>query len=124
MPQFSFPQDNTVNTPKKILDVSQYERAYVTLQVLDASVLHYAKNRETLIDTGQGAAAPNSVQGLQIKAANGPVSFWMSGELWGSSDTPQGLIEVEVMYEEKKHGGGGCGCGGGCGGGKNPAEIA
>jgi len=108
MPQEVFGQDAGVNTPKKILDAGPHG-AFVGVQVLDASTLFFDFNREAMMRSGNGAALPNSNQGFQIKAAQGFVTFWMKGELWGLSDTANGLINAQILFKLK----GKCGCDGG-----------
>jgi hypothetical protein len=107
MSQVKFDQDNTVNTPKKILDAGP-TGAFVGLQVLDASTLFFDVQRDILEIGGLGAAAPNNIMGFQIKAAAGFVTMWWKGEMWGRSDTNGGLINAAILFKLKArnaHGG-------------------
>jgi hypothetical protein len=103
MPQLSFGSNQQA---VKILDAGP-EGAFVVLQVLDASVLFFDKTKETLVSDGAGLAAPNTRNGFQLKSANGLFVTWWEGEMWGRSDTAQGLICAAVVFQKKK-----CGCGG------------
>lgn len=113
----------TKTTPKKVLDAG--DGAYIGLQVLDASTMFFGKSREIMTTQGIAPAAPNSIQGFQLKTAQGVVQFWWTGELWALTDTEGSIINAEVLLQlPQSAGGGGCGCGGSCGGGKkNPPDI-
>src|SRR5947209_7934149 len=111
MPQFSFGSNQK---PLKILDAGP-DGAFIALQVLDASTLFFDTSLETMNIGGQGAAAPNATEGFQLKSAQGIFISWWKGELWGRSDTNQGLIQAQILFKVKKKS---CDCGGGsCGGG-------
>ena len=96
--QVKFDQDNTVNTPKKILDAGA-SGAFIAIQVLDASTLWFDVQRDILEISGLGAAAPNNQMGFQIKATAIPVLMWWKGELWGRSDTNGGLINAAILFK-------------------------
>ncbi len=100
MAQIKFDQDNTVNTPKKILDAGP-TGAFVGIQVLDASTLFFDVQRDILEIGGLGLAAPNNIMGFQIKAAQGLVVMWWKGEMWGRSDTNGGLINAAILFKLK-----------------------
>jgi hypothetical protein len=110
MPQFKFSQQNSKNLTQKILSVPR--GAFIALQVLDASTLFFDKSKEILDRDGMGAAAPNNVEGFQIKSTNNIFTTWWKGDLWGKSDTDGGLINASVLFELAGKGGG-CGCGDG-----------
>lgn len=97
MPQFRFSQQNGKNLSQKILSLPK--GGLIALQVLDASTLFFDKAKDILDRDGMGIAAPNTVEGFQIKTANGIVSMWWKGDLWGKSDTDGGLINAAVAYE-------------------------
>lgn len=120
MPQFAF---GSTKKALKILDAGA-DGAFIALQVLDASTLFFDRTLDTLNTDGLGLAAPNSTQGFQIKTAQGIVQLWWKGELWARSDTNNGLVQADIIFQlGKKKGGGGCGGGCGCGGGE-PAPGA
>lgn len=97
MPQFKFSKQNGVNVSQKILSIPR--GGFIGLQVLDASTLFFDKAKDILDRDGQGAAAPNTTEGFQIKTAQGLQVMWWKGDLWGKSDTDGGLINAAVLFE-------------------------
>jgi hypothetical protein len=56
-------------------------------------------------------------EGFQLRAGNGIFTTWWKGEMWGRSDTNNGVIQAQVLFQVSKKGGGDCGGDCGCGGG-------
>lgn len=102
MPQMNFP---TLAKPLKILDAG--DGGFVALQVLDASTLFFGQSLEELQADGIATAGAAVRSGFQLKAQAIPVPFvtWWKGEMWGRSDTVNGLIQAAIVYRKKNAGG-------------------
>lgn len=85
--------NNGAAIPKKLVSVPN-RIARVKMQVLDASILFFNKNRDILLQTIGG-----TIQGLQLIQADRIYSDWVTGDIWGISNVNGGQVAViiEVM---------------------------
>jgi|SRR5215469_2366340 len=82
--------NNGAAIPKKLVAVGD-RIARVKMQVLDASILFFNKNRDILLQTIGG-----TIQGLQLIQNDRIYSDWVTGDIWGVSNVNGGQVAVIV----------------------------
>lgn len=85
--------NNGAQVPKKLVAVGN-RIARVKMQVIDASILFFNKNRDLLLQTVGG-----NIQGLQLIQQDRIYSDWVTGDIWGVSNVNGGQVAViiEIM---------------------------